>query len=81
MEIAMNDPAKLSIVRSNEEMLEYIHDLNRKIVQNMDVSDAEIIIAITYQRDLNQHNMEKKASTRKSKTSKEPVKKISLEDL
>lgn len=77
----MNDPAQLHVVRSPEEMLEFISDLNRKIVQNADVPDSDIQKAIMYQRDLNVHNLEKKPRKTTVKNPKEPLQRIKLEDL
>lgn len=80
----MNDPAQLHVVRSIEEMLEYISDLNHKIVAGVDVADSEIQKAILYQRDLNQHNLEKKpkrAGGPVKAALKESIKKLNLEDL
>ena len=80
----MNDPTQLHVVRSTEEMLEYISDLNQKIVAGVDVPDSEIQKAILYQRDLNQHNLEKKPKRTGGpiKTAlKESIKKLNLEDL
>lgn len=80
----MNDPAQLHVVRSTEEMLEYISDLNHKIIAGVDVSDDEIQKAILYQRDLNQHNLEKKSKRTGAPVKaalKESIKKLNLEDL
>lgn len=74
--------ANLHVVRTKEEMLEYIYDLNHRIVAGADVPDSEITTAIRYQRDLNQHSLEtKKPRASKSSTKKEPLKRLNLEDL
>ena len=63
---------------TKEEMQSFIYALNARIVQGDDVPDEEITIALLYQRALNQHNLEKKTRAKKSK---EPLKKLNLEDL
>lgn len=76
----MNEP-NIRIVRTTEEMQEYIWALNGRIISGEDVPDSEITTALIYQRDLNQHNLEKKATRKKKGTVTEPAKKINLEDL
>ena len=54
-----------------EEMQGYIYSLNARIVQGDEVSDEEITKALLFQRALNQHNLEKKA-TRSRKVLRPP---------
>jgi hypothetical protein len=74
---------ELTIVRTVEEMQSFIWELNRKIVQSIDVPDSDITTALRYQRDLNQHNLEQKGKRKpKSATaSLPPQQKLNLEDL
>ena len=71
----------LHVVRTKEEMLEFIYDLNHRIVAGADVPDSEITTAIRYQRDLNQHNLERKTTRAGKKAPIEPMKRLNLEDL
>lgn len=62
-----------------EEMQQYIYALNTRIVQGLEVADAEIEKALLFQRALNQHKLEKKKG--RSKKPAAPAKEIKLEDL
>ena len=77
----MTPEPQLHIVRTVEEMQEFIWNINSKIVLNEEVPDSDITKCLLYQRDLNQHNLEKKPSTRKGKPAAAPAAKINLEDL